>query len=108
MDRKQLKLRAGVTGVPVPPVVVTAEDVPEGKPDPAGYLQAAEHLGVDPSACVVIEDAPAGIAAGRAAGATVLAVTTSHDPALLTKAHRIIPDLTHVTATPDGLRLTGI
>ncbi|MGH3242455.1 MAG: HAD-IA family hydrolase [Spirillospora sp.] len=106
MDRAQLKLRTEVAAVPLPPVVVTAEDVPNGKPDPSGYLKAARSLGVNPSACIVIEDAPAGIAAGRAAGATVLAVTTSHDPAVLTEAHHIIQYLTHVTATPAGLRLT--
>ncbi|MFG1856932.1 HAD family hydrolase [Actinomadura geliboluensis] len=49
------------------------EYVPTGKPNPSRYLQAAARLGVDPAACVVIEDAPACIAAGRAAGATVLA-----------------------------------
>ncbi|MFB4307810.1 HAD-IA family hydrolase [Actinomadura sp. GTD37] len=106
MDRRQLKLRTTVAGVPVPPVVVTAEDVQDGKPDPSGYLQAAAQLGVDPSACVVIEDAPAGIAAARAAGTTVLAVTTSHDPSVLTAAHHIIADLTSVTATPKGVGLT--
>ncbi|MFI0367997.1 HAD-IA family hydrolase [Actinomadura sp. 1N219] len=105
MDRAQLKLRTEVAGVPVPQVVVTAEDVPTGKPDPSGYLKAARSLGVDPSDCIVIEDAPAGIAAGRAAGATVLAVTTSHDSAVLTGADRIIHYLTHVTSTPTGLLL---
>lgn len=106
MDRAQLKLRTTVADVPLPPVVVTAEDVPNGKPDPSGYLQAAAHLGVDPSTCVVIEDAPAGITAGRAAGATVLAVTTSHDRSVLTAAHHIVADLTTVVATPEGVRLT--
>ena len=48
MDRAQLKVRSGVAGVPLPQVVVTAEDVPAGKPDPSGYLQAAFQLGVDP------------------------------------------------------------
>ncbi|MFI0407108.1 HAD-IA family hydrolase [Actinomadura sp. 3N508] len=105
MDRPQLKLRTEVAGVPVPQVVVTAEDVPTGKPDPTGYLKAARTLNVDPSACIVIEDAPAGVAAGLAAGATVLAVTTSHDPAVLTAAHRIIQNLTQVTAAQTGLRL---
>ncbi|RFS85360.1 HAD family hydrolase [Actinomadura spongiicola] len=105
MDRAQLRLRTDVAGVPLPPVVVTAEDVPDGKPDPSGYLRAARLLGVDPSACVVFEDAPAGVAAGRAAGATVLAVTTSHDPAVLTEAHHIIPDLAQVKTTSTGVRL---
>ncbi|MGP4025187.1 HAD-IA family hydrolase [Actinomadura sp. 3N407] len=107
MDRAQLKVRTEVAAIPLPPTVITAEDVQNGKPDPSGYLQAARRLGVDPAACVVIEDAPAGIAAGRAAGATVLAVTTSHDPAVLTEAHRIVPDLTAVTATQTGLHLTN-
>ncbi|NED50377.1 HAD hydrolase-like protein, partial [Micromonospora aurantiaca] len=44
MDRPQLKLRTTVAGVPLPSVVVTAEDVPRGKPDPSGYLQAAAQL----------------------------------------------------------------
>ena len=105
MDRAQLTLRTDVTGVPVPPVAVTAEDVPDGKPDPSGYLRAAQHLGVDPSACIVIEDAPAGIAAGRATGATVIAVLTSHPPESLTEAHHTVRNLTQVTATPTGLRI---
>ncbi|TYK47910.1 HAD-IA family hydrolase [Actinomadura decatromicini] len=105
MDRAQLKVRSGVAGVPLPQVVVTAEDVLAGKPDPSGYLQAARHLGVDPSACIVIEDAPAGVAAGRAAGATVVAVLTSHPREVLTAAHHIVDDLTRVTATPSGLRV---
>jgi mannitol-1-/sugar-/sorbitol-6-phosphatase len=108
MDRTQLKTRTHVTGVPAPSVVVTAEDVPSGKPDPSGYLQAAGRLGVDPAACVVIEDAPAGIAAGRAAGATVVAVLTSHPPESVGAAHHTVQDLTGVTATPAGLRLTGM
>ncbi|GAA0242095.1 hexitol phosphatase HxpA [Actinomadura nitritigenes] len=105
MDKEQLRVRTGVAGVPLPPVVITAEDVARGKPDPSGYLLAADRLGVDPAACVVVEDAPAGIAAGRAAGATVLAVGTSHDRAELTRAHAIVPDLTHVATAPGGLRL---
>ncbi|MFD0686961.1 HAD-IA family hydrolase [Actinomadura fibrosa] len=108
MDRAQFTVRTDVAGVPIPPVVVTAEDVPRGKPDPYGYRLAAEKLGVDPSTCVVIEDAPAGIKAGRAAGATVIAVTTSHAPSALTEAHHIIPNLTHAKATPEALHLTDL
>ncbi|MEO3823544.1 HAD-IA family hydrolase [Actinomadura sp. B10D3] len=107
MDRAQLKARTEVAGVPLPPVVVTADDVSSGKPDPSGYLQAAGRLGVAPSGCVVIEDAPAGIAAGRSAGATVLAVLTSHAQESLTEAHHIVRDLTRVTAAPDGLHVTA-
>ena len=64
-------------GLPLPRVLVTAEDVERGKPDPQPYLAAAAALGVEPSRCLVVEDAPAGIAAGKAAGAAVLAVTTT-------------------------------
>ncbi|WP_067795123.1 HAD-IA family hydrolase [Actinomadura formosensis] len=105
MDRAQLELRTGAAGIPLPPIVITAEDVPDGKPDPSGYLQAAGHLGVDPSGCLVIEDAPAGIAAGRAAGATVLAVLTSHPRESLAAAHHTVENLARVAAAPDGLHL---
>ncbi|WP_433478373.1 HAD-IA family hydrolase [Spirillospora sp. CA-142024] len=105
MDRAQLKTRTDVAGVSLPSVVVTADDVPNGKPDPTGYLQAARRLGVDPASCVIIEDAPAGIAAGRAAGATVVAVLTSHPPESVGAAHHAVRDLTRVTITTGGLRL---
>lgn len=57
-----------------PRLLVTAEDVRAGKPDPEGYQQAARRLGADPRRCLVVEDAEAGVAAGRAAGATVAAL----------------------------------
>ncbi|MFF0432940.1 HAD-IA family hydrolase [Streptomyces sp. NPDC004327] len=64
------------TGLPVPEVVVDAASVSEGKPSPVPYLRAAELLGADPADCLVIEDAPSGVAAGRAAGMTVWTVNT--------------------------------
>jgi sugar-phosphatase len=67
-------------GLPLPPVLVCAEDVAQGKPDPDAYLLAARGLGVVPSDCLVIEDAPAGIQAARSAGMTVVAVATTHRP----------------------------
>ena len=57
-----------------PPLLVTADDVRVGKPDPEGYLLAARKLGADPRRCLVVEDAEAGVRAGRAAGATVAAL----------------------------------
>ncbi|MBE1535227.1 HAD-IA family hydrolase [Actinomadura algeriensis] len=105
MDRAQLAARAAAARVPLPDVVITAEDVRDGKPDPDGYLQAAGRLGAAPSACVVVEDAPAGVAAGRAAGATVLAVATSHPPEALGEAHHILGDLTSLVPAPDALTL---
>ena len=69
-------------------MLVTADQVARGKPAPDPFLLAAERLGVDPAACLVFEDAPAGIAAGRAAGMTVWAVTTTHAAAALDGAAR--------------------
>ncbi len=81
-------------------VVVAAEDVPVGKPDPQGYRAASAALGVAPAACVVFEDAPAGVAAAKAAGMYCVAVTTSHPAADLTAADQVVPDLTEVTWPP--------
>jgi sugar-phosphatase len=64
--------------LPVPHVLVTADRVAHGKPDPEGYALAARELGVETAACVVFEDAPAGIAAARAAGARAIGITTTH------------------------------
>ena len=60
--------RLAAAGFPVPDRIVTAEDVSSGKPDPEPYRRGAELLGLDPSVCVVFEDAPAGVAAALAAG----------------------------------------
>ena len=90
------RLRAA--GLPVPAVLVTAEEVDDGKPHPAGYLRAAELLGVDPAHSVVLEDAPAGVEAGRAAGMTVIAVLTTNDASALTKAHSRVRDLRALAA----------
>ncbi|WP_405651339.1 HAD family hydrolase [Streptomyces sp. NBC_00019] len=62
------------TGLPVPPLVVDAAAVQEGKPSPEPYLQAARQLGVRPADCLVIEDAPSGVEAGLRAGMTVWGV----------------------------------
>jgi mannitol-1-/sugar-/sorbitol-6-phosphatase len=73
-DRRLAAARLTAAGLAVVPLLVTAEDVTAGKPDPEGYLRAAELLGVDPARTLVVEDAEAGIAAGRAAGARVAAL----------------------------------
>lgn len=65
---------------PCPPASVAAEDVTAGKPDPACYNLARERCGLgNQSGVLVIEDAPAGIRAGKAAGCSVLALATTHD-----------------------------
>jgi sugar-phosphatase len=87
------RARFAAAGLPVPDVLVTSDDVDHGKPAPDPYLLAARRLGVDPARCLVFEDAPAGIAAARAAGMTVWAVTTTHDGSALTEADRVSPGL---------------
>jgi mannitol-1-/sugar-/sorbitol-6-phosphatase len=84
------RLRAA--GLAVPEVLVTPERLSRGKPDPEGYLLAARELGAAPADCVVLEDAPAGVEAGRAAGMHVVGITTTHDPAEL-DAHELAPSI---------------
>ena len=81
------------TDLPEPAILVTADAVRRGKPAPDAYLVAAQALGAEPGNCVVIEDAPAGVRAGRAAGMTVWAVTTTHTEAELEEADRLAADL---------------
>ena len=82
--------------LPRPVRFVAAEDVKEGKPHPEAYLKGAEILGVSPEDCVVIEDAPSGIRAGKSAGMTVVAVATTHDEDDLSEADAIVASLTDI------------
>jgi len=70
--------RIAAARLPTPAVVVTADDVTVGKPDPAPYLMGAELLGFAPQRCLVVEDAPAGVLSARAAGCVVIGVLTTH------------------------------
>jgi sugar-phosphatase len=75
--RKLAAARLAVVGLPLPRVLVGADDVARGKPSPEGYLRAAELFGVAPDRCLVLEDTPAGAQAGRAAGARVVGLRTT-------------------------------
>lgn len=78
-------------------VVLGAEDYPQSKPKPDGYLKAMNLLGVSPNSCLIFEDSTAGIAAAKAAGAWIVAVTsTNHFNQDLTSAHHHIQDLSFV------------
>jgi sugar-phosphatase len=109
-SRELMRTRLTAAGLPIPDVLVSAEAVEAGKPDPEGYLKAGAALGRDIRRCLVVEDAPAGIQAGQAAGARVLAVATSHPASELTSADAVIPDLTtcDVELTPDGVIVSTI
>ncbi|GAA0317164.1 HAD-IA family hydrolase [Kineococcus aurantiacus] len=98
--------RRHAAGLPEPAVLVTFDDVERGKPAPDCFLLAAERLGVDPADCLVVEDAPAGLAAARAAGCATLAVRTTHPEGPL-DADLVVPLLSgvRVSAGPEGLRV---
>ena len=85
-SRAVATLRLRTAGLPIPDVFVTAGDVKQGKPYPEGYLMAAGRLGVAPSDCVVVEDSPPGVAAGKAAGMRVIAVLTTYPAVALSGA----------------------
>jgi mannitol-1-/sugar-/sorbitol-6-phosphatase len=108
---RQLAIRRmEAAGLPVPPVLVSAEDVRDGKPAPDCFIAAANALGVKASDCLIWEDAPAGIAAGEAAGATVMVVEATHqhagdDGRLRVRDYR---GLTHLRAPDGALRLVEI
>jgi mannitol-1-/sugar-/sorbitol-6-phosphatase len=89
-------------GLPVPTAFVTVDDIEHGKPAPDPYLKAAELLGADPARCLVVEDAPAGVQAGKSAGATVLALHTTHARADLELADHHTDGLHTVSAALEG------
>ncbi len=72
------RARLQAAGLPVPAQIVTADDVTQGKPAPEPYLLGASRLGIVPERCLVVEDAPAGIQAGRSAGMGVLGIASTH------------------------------
>jgi len=79
-------VRLRVAGLPIPARLVTSNDIINGKPNPEPYLKGAEILGIPAADCIVVEDAPAGIRAGKAAGASVLALQTTERDSLLREA----------------------
>ena len=100
----QARIRAA--GLVPPSVLITADDVVRGKPDPDPFLKAAERLDADPSRCLVVEDAPKGLEAAHAAGCFTLAVVTT-TPREALHADAIVDDLAAVEFLPgpDGIRV---
>lgn len=94
--RRLAEARLGAVGI-LPKTLIAADDITRGKPDPEPYLLAARMLGVAPADCVVFEDAPAGLQAGRAAGMTTVALTTTHRAEELT-ADLVVKDLSALSA----------
>jgi len=92
------RARLAAADLPRPDVLVSSDGLGRGKPDPAPFLLGAQRLGIEPARCVVLEDSPAGIAAGRAAGAVVIALRTTHDGPDLRDAHAVVDDLATLVA----------
>jgi mannitol-1-/sugar-/sorbitol-6-phosphatase len=94
--------RLRLVGVPDPPVMVTADDVTNGKPHPEPYLKGAQLLGVSPSDCLVIEDAPAGIRAAHAGGMKVIGMASTYDASRLAEADAVVKKLTAIQVSANG------
>jgi mannitol-1-/sugar-/sorbitol-6-phosphatase len=105
--RRLLLARLTAAGLPVPERIISGEMVERGKPDPEPYRRGADLLGFRSEECVVVEDAPSGVGAGKAAGCRVLAVLGTHSAAELHEADWVVGSLEGlaVTANPDGLEL---
>lgn len=100
--------RLRFVGLPVPEVLVTAEDVLRGKPDPEPYLKGAELLGVSPGDCLVIEDAPAGIQSARAGGMKVIGLTSTYSAPALSHANAVAHGLDQIQVGRDGARKLAV
>ena len=94
--------RLNLARIPIPGVLVTAEDVVNGKPDPEPYRKGAERLGLNSSECIVIEDAPAGIASGRAAGARVIGFAGTYPAGDLHVADAVVRSLADIRVRADS------
>lgn len=93
--------RLAAAGLPMPAVLVTADDVTDGKPSPSCFIAAAKSLGVPVTECLIWEDAPAGIAAAEASGAAVIVVAATHHQPLET-AHEKVIDYEGLRMEVDG------
>jgi mannitol-1-/sugar-/sorbitol-6-phosphatase len=106
--RRLLVGRLKTAALPLPDKLIAGDDVVNGKPHPEPYMKGAGLLGFAPSECVVIEDAPSGVGAGKAAGSRVLGVLGTHKAEELyaTGADWVVESLTDVAATVETDRLT--
>jgi mannitol-1-/sugar-/sorbitol-6-phosphatase len=95
-------------GVPIPRVLVTSDDVANGKPHPEPYLKGAVGLGFAPEECLVIEDAPAGIQAAHAAGMKVIGMASTYRADALVHADAVIRKLGQIQVTWNGAGKLGV
>ncbi|GGW13853.1 HAD family hydrolase [Streptomyces capoamus] len=107
-DTEVAQARLRSAGLPVPEVIVSADNVVHPKPHPEGFLLGAEKLGFKPASVVGIDDSPIGVTAAKEAGMTVVAVRFRHDVSELQDAHVIADgvDAIQFEVQPDGILLT--
>jgi sugar-phosphatase len=103
--RAVAEFRIELMGLPSPRVMICADDIERGKPDPEGYLSAAARLGTAPADCVVIEDAPAGIAAAHNGGMRAIAVVGTYPAAQLGDADIVVNRLKDLTFGRGGAQI---
>ena len=105
--RNVATLRLTSVGIPIPPVLITGDQVRRGKPDPEPYLEGAKAIGCSHRECVAVEDAPPGITSAHGAGLSVIAVRTTYSSDALHEADTVVDDLTKlsVLVTPAGLEV---
>ena len=96
------EFRLKLTSLPIPPVLICADEIERGKPDPEGYLTAAAQLHRSVDECVVIEDAPLGIEAAQAARMRVIAIAATYPGERLASADAVVETLTDLTINHDG------
>src|SRR5262252_10611565 len=101
-SRLLAKNRLRHCGLPVPDVLVTSDDVTNGKPHPEPYLMGAKRLGFRPAECLVIEDAPAGIQSARAGGMKVIGLASTYGVGKLADADAVAQGLAGVRVTMNG------
>ncbi len=101
-SRQLATARLQLAGIPLPKVMITADDVVNGKPHPEPYLKGAEQLDVNPQECLVIEDAPAGIRAAHAGGMKVIGLTSTYPASALGEADAVVHKLQQINIGLDG------
>jgi sugar-phosphatase len=100
--------RLQLAGIPIPKVMVTADDVVDGKPHPEPYLKGAKLLGVNPGECLVVEDAPAGIQSAHAGGMKVIALTSTYPSSALSEADAVVQRLDQIRVALSGAKKLSV
>jgi len=98
--------RLKLANLPTPKVLIAADDVSKGKPDPEPYLMGAKLLGMNPAECLVIEDAPAGIRAAHAGGMKAIGITSTYPASELQEADAVVQKLVQIKVRSVGQNLT--